>query len=649
MAERQSHTRRDLLTGASTALALLAMPQLARAAVPSAGELAALARDVDRAESVRAVKRLQLAWVHYVDLGLWDEAAALFGDDAELVHSEERYRGRTDIRAYFQRAIGGGATGLPAHVIHTPFLFAPIVTLSEDGNSARGRWHAISLRGQLGGDASWAGGIFECEYRREQGIWRIARQVFSPMMAGPYETGWRPFKAELPLVPYHFQPDDIGRPFPLGADMSATPAGKTSLAALAGRIQALRDEAEVRNLQNAYGYYVDWKMWDDVVDLFTPTGSVVLSGIGTYRGLKGIRRSFERSGPAGLRWGEVNDHIQGDLIVEVAADGLHARTRGIQLGMIGRDNKQGWWTLTRFDNLFVKQGGVWRIDMMRKAMGMMTDYAKGWGKDWQDQPQPGAAFRPDAPAPDALPPLWLLERAAPVGRPLPRMTLVEAREALHATSGVDAIENLAGAYGQYLDDNHWEELASIFAEQGERDSAGGGFIRTPARIAAFSRQRYGPYNPKRTGTQMHMRNQPVIHVSRDGLRGQMRTRLFQTSIVPVATDGAATGLRAGPMFITGMYEDDIVFEKGQWKIKRADIDHLIYAPYKTGWTQIAEDSGGRMAPPMGAVAGATFDAYNTGDLHPSFPRVPHMWFHYKNPVSGRTPPYLMPKYILPKP
>ncbi len=32
-----------------------------------------------------------------------------------------------------------------------------------------------------------------------------------------------------------------------------------------------------------------------------------------------------------------------------------------------------------------------------------------------------------------------------------------------------------------------------------------------------------------------------------------------------------------------------------------------------------------------------------------FPEVPHMWFHYTNPVSGRVPPYLMPKYILPEP
>ena len=54
------------------------------------------------------------------------------------------------------------------------------------------------------------------------------------------------------------------------------------------------------------------------------------------------------------------------------------------------------------------------------------------------------------------------------------------------------------------------------------------------------------------------------------------------------------------------------------------------------------------AQPLGAVAGEAFDAMNTGDLHPAFPRVPRMWFHYVNPVSGRVPQYLMPKYVLPE-
>ncbi len=313
--------------------------------------------------------------------------------------------------------------------------------------------------------------------------------------------------------------------------------------------------------------------------------------------------------------------------------------------MVGTNDGPAHWVVTRFDNLYVKSGGKWRFDRMRLARAMKTDYFQGWARSWIDTEPASAAYKPDGPAPAALPALWLLERPAPVARPLPSVSLAKAELGVKSAGGFDAIENLAGGYGQYLDDNHWEELGSLFAAQGERDSAGGGFIRTPARIASFSRKRYGAYNAHRTFANMHIRTQPVIDISPDGLKGQDRTRLFQIVIAPT---NATTG-RTGAMFVSGMYEDDLVFEDGLWKMKRADIDHLIYMPYKTGWTGIKEGVSARSAPSLGAVAGEKFDAMNTGDINGAYPRLPHMWFHYRNPVSGRNPPYLMPKYILPEP
>ncbi len=514
-----------------------------------------------------------LAWANYIDQGQWERAAALFADDALLQHGDDQFHGRADILAYFRRMIGKGTDGLPPHMIHTPYLFTPIVTLSDDGNTAKARWHALSMRGSLGGDASWQGGIFECVYVRRNGVWKIASQVFTPQLLGPYETGWSSWKAEVPLVPYHFQPADIGRSAALGPGVPAMGPTKAGLAALAGRVQALRDEEAVRNLQNAYGYYVDFKMWDDVTDLFAPTGSVEVAGVGAYKGIKSVRRNLEREGgPINLLYGEMYDHIQADMVVEVAADGLHARGRGIEIGMVGNNDGPAYWVLTRFDNLYVKQGDKWRFQTMRLARAVKTDYFKGWGKDWIETEPASAAYKPDGPAPATLPDLWPLERPAPVARPLPAMTIAAAEGGVRAAAGFDVVENLAGGYGQYLDDNHWEELGSLFAAQGERDSAGGGFIRTPARIASFSRKRYGVYNEHRTFANMHIRTQPVIDISPDGMKGQDRTRLFQIVIAPM---NATTG-RSGAMFVSGMYEDDLVFEDGVWKMKRADIDHLIY-------------------------------------------------------------------------
>ncbi len=44
-------------------------------------------------------------------------------------------------------------------------------------------------------------------------------------------------------------------------------------------VSAMNDEDKVRNLQNAYGYYVDRKMWDDVTDLFTEDGTLEIADL----------------------------------------------------------------------------------------------------------------------------------------------------------------------------------------------------------------------------------------------------------------------------------------------------------------------------------------------------------------------------------
>ncbi len=83
----------------------------------------------------------------------------------------------------------------------------PLIILSADGNSAKARWHDFAL---LGGpaDARWAGGIYENDYVKDKGVWKIARLHYFPQFAGPVETGWKNVGATLPLIPYHFTPDE---------------------------------------------------------------------------------------------------------------------------------------------------------------------------------------------------------------------------------------------------------------------------------------------------------------------------------------------------------------------------------------------------------------------------------------------------------
>src|SRR5204862_7051955 len=110
---------------------------------------------------------------------------------------------------------------------------------------------------------------------------------YFPQYSGPYETGWTNWGGgDLPIVPYHFTPDDAG--VAVMAPEGPAPATRATLPELAVRVRALNDEDTVRNLQSALGYYIDRKMWDDVVDMFTDDATAEIGGLGNYRGKDGI-------------------------------------------------------------------------------------------------------------------------------------------------------------------------------------------------------------------------------------------------------------------------------------------------------------------------------------------------------------------------
>jgi len=173
---------------------------------------------------------------------------------------------------------------------------------------------------------------------------------------------------------------------------------------ITARAQRLSDELEITNLQHAYGYYVDRKMWDDVADLFATDGTMEIGLQGVYAGPTSIRRGL---GSMGLAEGEINDHIHLQTIVTVMPDGT-ARARGTEIGMTGPPTPVGFgeagtprgralWTQSIYENAFVKQGGVWKFKTMHVYPRFIVDAEKGWAKDAQPAPGPSREYPPDRP------------------------------------------------------------------------------------------------------------------------------------------------------------------------------------------------------------------------------------------------------------
>jgi hypothetical protein len=196
---------RRRISGLALAVALGTLPGVVAGdtgpSLSAAARVHRLSQNVERAESVRAVKRVQETYAQYTQFGLWTDMAALFADTAQLSYGKDTAQGREAIQKYFLSRFGGGTHGLAPGGLHTQMVLRPLVNVSADGQTAKGRWWEFSMTGQYGVKAEWAAGIFENEYVRERGVWKISRLHYHPMFAGPYATGWRNVDEDQKIVP----------------------------------------------------------------------------------------------------------------------------------------------------------------------------------------------------------------------------------------------------------------------------------------------------------------------------------------------------------------------------------------------------------------------------------------------------------------
>jgi hypothetical protein len=634
--------------GLSAAALLVANAQ---AAVPGAG-LARLTTQVEREEGVRAIKKLQAAYAHYLQMGMWDEVTKLYARDGELIWGDSVSKGQEAIAATYLKGMGRGVQGLAPGRFIMILDMAPVVTTSADGKSGKGRWHELSMEAEYRKSAIWGGGIHENDYKIEDGVWKIASLHYYPLFGGAYKPGWKNVSVDPKTVPYHYTPREVATPSITLAD-GGTLSKAAPTAELAGRIRRLNDEAEVVRLQNAYGYYVDRRMWDDVTDLFAPDGTLESAEGPRLAGRAAIRAQLEKVAPANLGPGELNDHLQLDPVVTVDPGGLTAHVRGVDLGMVGKNGGDAWWSLAFFENDFVKKGGTWMVQAMRLYPRAKTDYYKGWGES-------AVPDYPLAPAGDAAPPsrlqypalafpaisfanpvtgakpvypatLQILPidwksssaRATPAGASLP-----ELNRLLWTAAAYDGAENLATAYGYYIDEFEWSSMGQLFALKGWKELSYIGTFVGRDRVVESIYRRYGRGDGRKgTGLAIHQKVQPVTTVAPDGKSAKIHLHLFQLGSAPTPTSGE----------IGGIYEDRIILENGLWQIAAMDLDYVWTSSNANGWGKVAD------APPRPATPLKDYPADRPlrGPVSPPYPAMVPLPFHYLNPVSGRKPPLLL--------
>jgi hypothetical protein len=670
---------------------------------------------VTRAESLRAIKRLQYAYGHYVEFGLWHDFADLFAEDA-VAHYPAGDLNREAIRELFLEQVGGGQLGLADGRLYPHFVLQPVVTLDATGSTARGRWHVLTLLGGYGGNATWVGSVYENDYVLDGGAWKISELRTHTQFSGSYADGWTNARApagapsaicenylfnDCSIAP-HYQPADIMAPLSLadaaktqasgtaalGTDASAANASAVNAPAvdapavdapgarapeattaetdaraafsldlanrraaeLERRVMHLLDQAAVANLQHAYAYYFERKLWDDVADLFAADATLEFGLEGVYRGRDSIRRGLDRFGAQAALAGELNEHLQLETVVTVAPDGRSAQARGIDFALVGVATDGGYrseWREAVFENVYVKEDGLWKIAAMHLYPRFATDYAQGWSEDAQPPPSASEAFPPDEPptvvhgvypeffippfhfdnpvtaAPPRYPEGFPARRsAAPVGESVLPLTnaaisaattieslaarLTEIEQQLDRAIGYDTVENIVNAYNFALDEFDGDLASELLTDDGSivvRNADVSGDRERVRFLIAAPRERSAKGRPAGF-LAMHQTLQPVIHVSEDAQSAAFRFRVIE-STGRLGEDGA---------WIAGIYGGAARRVDGAWKLSDLTLDLTWAADYSTGWASAAP-----------------------------FARLAAVPFHYANPVSGRPPPAAEPR------
>jgi hypothetical protein len=156
-----------------------------------------LAARVQRLEDIEAIKQLKTRYAQGADdknqtkLPL-DVRMSFFSEDAvfeiEREGRPERYEGRPTIREFLLK----GYAAIPWS-IH--YMIAPIIEITEGGQSARGSWYLLELatmphskNGEL--EAVWVAGTYDDEFVKEDSVWKFKKVKLRLDLMSPYADGW---------------------------------------------------------------------------------------------------------------------------------------------------------------------------------------------------------------------------------------------------------------------------------------------------------------------------------------------------------------------------------------------------------------------------------------------------------------------------
>jgi hypothetical protein len=195
---------------------LLTAPLPVAAQDSSAERLATYRERIARLEDHDAVENLQAVFGFYFDKGLWNEAASLFARNGSFEYGQSGvYVGQQRIR---RALLLFGPEGLGQGHLNNHMMLQPVITVAPDGRTAKGRFQGPVQLAEPGQNGIWGVGIYENEYVKEGGTWKLAKLHFYPTAYTDYDRGWArsllPMKGPSAVFPPDRPPTVVYRTMP---------------------------------------------------------------------------------------------------------------------------------------------------------------------------------------------------------------------------------------------------------------------------------------------------------------------------------------------------------------------------------------------------------------------------------------------------
>ncbi|AKH44205.1 hypothetical protein WYH_03186 [Croceibacterium atlanticum] len=169
--------RRSFLGGLLPLAAVLPAPAISQTAEERLDDLDAR---ITRLEDLNQIERVQRTYGYFVDKGQWTRLSELFAEDATLeIGGKGIFIGKDRVLEYMQTAFG--PDGAKPGLLVNHMQFQPIPDVSPDGKTG---W--IRSRAYVMSNGGWGLPLYEDQFVKEDGVWKISR------LTGPFTmyTNW---------------------------------------------------------------------------------------------------------------------------------------------------------------------------------------------------------------------------------------------------------------------------------------------------------------------------------------------------------------------------------------------------------------------------------------------------------------------------